>query len=316
MVGFKGPEDLGDRLDPVHELTTAIWRPNEQPPAEVLLAGTVPFQIPPGDLWPVSPTDTIAAERAVAERINLLAIGAQASFEALSPRPYIFLEPQNDADRERLGELQRIDLPRLRLGVARLAPGAHRSDVDFRAVLEDRPHGVALMGAALASKQGIAKLHELIRVFENAFAVGGGRLIDPLTGFLRSHKWELGYTRGEVREWIRELRDPATHADRARSQVLLDPDVEPRLPRIEQAAYDVLFNKERWHRSDSKRLDRWGFASMIKRDGSSIVSTGGELGGFDEWDHMRAFKLDERFRIDEMPPDWHAVDWYFRDSHD
>lgn len=313
---FKGPEDLGDRQGPVHGLTTAMRRPNEQPHAEILLAGVVPFQVPPSDRWALSPADTISAERAVAERINLLAIGAQASFDALSPRPYIFLEPQSDAERERLDEVDRVDLPKLRLGVARLAPGVHRSDVDFGAVLGDRPHGVALMGAALAAAQGIAKLHELIRVFENAFAVGGGRLIDPLTDFLRSHQWELGYTRGEVRGWIRELRDPATHADRARSQVLLDPDVEPRLPRIEQAAYDVLFNKRHWHRSDSQRLDRWGFASMIDRDGGSIVSEGGMLGGLDEWDHMRAFRLDERYRIEEMPPDWHAVDWYFPDPPD
>jgi hypothetical protein len=44
----------------------------------------------------------------------------------------------------------------------------------------------------------------------------------------------------------KDLRDPATYADLSRaSRVLLDPDVEGDLPRIEQAAYDVLFNKRR-----------------------------------------------------------------------
>ncbi|MDI6912198.1 hypothetical protein [Nocardioides sp.] len=257
------------------------------------------------------------AESALTEAADVLAITSQARHEVYSPRPYVFLEPTTDEERRQLAGIERIGLPPLRPGPARLAPGAH-VNIDFRTLLADRPVGIALLGAALSAGHGVAKLHDLMRVFENAFACAGVKLlVDPLTDFLKSYPWDLGYTRDEVRSWIKELRNPATHADLTQARtVLLDPDIEPYLPRVEQAAYDVLFNKRDWHKRDSARLDRWHFKSMIRRDGSAIVSEGGELQVFDQWDHLNVFRLKEAYHIteDTLPDGWRGLDWYGADS--
>ena len=174
--------------------------------------------------------------------------------------------------------------------------------------------GVDEAGAALGAGHGVAKLHELIRVFESGFAVSGQQLVKLLTEFLRSYPtWGLGYTKGEVKSWIVELRDPATHADlRKAKKILLDTDVEFALHRIEQAAYDVLFNKATWQTRNASRSQRWSFAAMTDRDGTSIVAEGAALRVHDEWDHQHAFRLNEKYRVnaDSLPSSWFPVDWF------
>lgn len=312
---FNGPEDLTDQADPAHGLTFGWGRVTQEAPGSVLLGAELSVSLDlDGPNLNLESSLTLPADRALREAADVLAITSQASHEVYSPRPYLFFEPESASEQQQLGRLERINLPPLGPGVPRLAPGSHLN-IDFRTLLADRPTGVALLGAALSAGKGISKLHELMRVFENAFACGGARLlVDPLTDFLKSYPWALGYTRDEVRSWIAELRHPATHADLKQARrVLLDPDIEPYLPRVEQAAYDVLFNKKNWHSRSSERLDRWHFKSMIKRDGSAIVSEGGELQAYDPWDHMRAFRLKESIRVDTdvVPNEWRAVDWYF-----
>lgn len=260
------------------------------------------------------PRETIAAAEAeLAHGANLLSVMCQTRYDVYSPRPYLFLEAQTADEVDQLGQCIKIELPSFRPGPPRLAPGGHQP-LDFQALLADRPAGITLLGAALAAGHGVAKLHELMRLFENAFAVAGHRLIDPLAEFLRTHPHRAGYTRGEVNSWVRELRDPATHADLSRSKrILLDPDVEARLPRLEQAAYDVLFNKSRWHNVDTGRTTRWDFGGTLRQDGQVAISDAGVLQVTNDWDHFQAFRLNARYRIqsDTLPPGWKAADWYF-----
>lgn len=316
---FEGCDDVTEQPElPPTGTSVRIRRVVEQAPARVALSAVTQIHLeaePDGRVM-LSADVTADSEAALAKAAGILAVLTQSQFEVYSPRPYAYLEPETDDESELLGS--RVHLPGLALTASMVAPGGG-STLDVAGLLQDRPQGLKLLAAALAAGHGVPKLHELIRVFEHAFAVGGARLVDPLLEFLRSYpEWDLGWTHGEVRHWIQGLRDPATHADlRLATRVLMDPDVEEFLPRIEQAAYDVLFNKANWHRADPARAQRWVFNTMLKRDGSPIVSAGGSIGGLGEWDHMRAFRLNENYRIhpDGIPSTWVPVDWYFADAN-
>lgn len=321
VVSFTGSEDLTEQpeLPPSTGPTISWGRPAENAPARVMLSAMQVVSMENLQVGQMRIPEGAAsrAETALSEAANLLAIACQAQHDVYSPRPYIYLEPESEDEGSALADAGHVELPPLRSGGSVQGPGGDRAPL-FSGLLGDRPQGVALMGAALGAGHGVAKLHELVRVFESAFAVAGNRLIDPLTQFLRTYpSWQLGYTRGEVRRWIKELRDPATHADlRISKRVLLDPDVEAELDRIEQAAYDVLFNKRDWNRSSPDREQRWSFNAMTRQDGSAIISDGAVLRTYDAWDHQHAFRLNENYRVDlgSLPEGWHPVDWYFSEG--
>ncbi|MFB9313712.1 hypothetical protein [Nocardioides plantarum] len=310
---FEGCEDY-TVFEHAPGLTMSWARPAESTPTRVMLEASAPVDVEVDGLRIRVPRETLAAaEAGLAQAANLLSVICQAKYDVYSPRPYLFLEAETAQEVDQLEQCVKIELPSFRPGPLRLAPGSHQQ-VNFQALLDDRPAGITLLGAALAAGHGVAKLHELMRLFENAFAVAGHRLVDPLTDFLRTHPYRAGYTRGEVNSWVRELRDPATHADLSRSKrILLDPDVEPRLPRLEQAAYDVLFNKSRWHNVDTGRTARWDFGGALQQDGRITLSESAVMQMTDDWDHFQAFRLNARYRVqaDTLPPGWKAADWYF-----
>lgn len=314
---FEGSADVTGATTQASGLTVTWGRKAETDPARVMIEAMMPVEFTvTGHSIAVQRESVTLAETALSQAANLLAVMCQAEFDVFSPRPYLFLESQTPEEAGTLAESIRIRLPALKGGAPRLAPGGHQ-DTDFHRMLSDRPAGVALLGAALAAGHGVSKLHELMRVFENAFAVAGRRLVDPLAEFLRSHPWSLGYTRGEVRLWVTHLRDPATHADLLKAKrVLLDPDVEGSLPRIEQAAYDVLFNKGRWHNVDPARINRWAFSGMVLSDGSVVGADDAVLRVFNDWDHSQAFRLNSRYRIrtDSLPIGWKGADWFFSEK--
>jgi hypothetical protein len=93
-----------------------------------------------------------------------------------------------------------------------------------------------------------------MRFYERAFTKSANRLVEPLAKFLEGSG--LHYTSDEVRKWVVEIRHPATHADR-RADFLLAADIRPVLPRMEQAAYDVLFNKAEWGNATTQRRNVW-----------------------------------------------------------
>ena len=310
---FEGCADYTD-VDHTPGLTVSWARPSESTPARVMLEASAAVDVEvDGPRIRVPREITAAAETELAQGANLLSVVCQSRYDVYSPRPYLFLEAQSAKEADQLEQCIKIELPAFSPGPPRLAPGGHQH-LDFQTLLTDRPAGITLLGAALAAGHGVAKLHELMRLFENAFAVAGHRLVDPLAEFLRTHPHRAGYTRGEVNTWVRELRDPATHADLSKSKrILLDPDVEDQLPRLEQAAYDVLFNKSQWHNVATDRTTRWDFGGTLRRDGQVAISEAGVLQATDDWDHFHAFRLNARYRIrdDTLPSGWKGADWYF-----
>lgn len=278
IIDFEGCEDATDQP---HEPpgTTLSWGRKTEAPVRVLLDAVIDITVRPvgkEEVVEVPDEARRSTESALSEIAGHIAILCQCQFNVFSPRPYLCLEPESDSERQWLFDAGPIGLPALDGGFALVGPGGARRQ-DFRNLLTDRSKGTALLAAALAAGHGVPKLHELMRVFENGFARAGGKLVRPLAEFLGSYPdWDLGYSLGEVSHWVIDLRDPATHADLRRARrVIMDPDVEPYLVRIEQAAYDVLFNKEEWHSPSPRRLQRWSFGSMNRSTGA-IVSTAGE----------------------------------------
>jgi hypothetical protein len=176
-----------------------------------------------------------------------------------------------------------------------------RFDTKKVALVRDRLDGLAILAEALGHKHETGRFHELIRLFESAFALSGKRLVAPLGEFLAGA--QLGYSNQEVLKWA-NIRNRVTHADR-RSLVLFEADVAWVSRRMMQAAYDVLLNKEKWGNISSARRNSWrpvqGTTSM---DADIFITKGSDvkisIQIFDEFRRFPAFLGS----ITELPDSW------------
>lgn len=138
---------------------------------------------------------------------------------------------------------------------ARLIPGITFSlaldNAELLASLGDRISGVALLAECLSSNHALARFRALVRYFELAFAMSFSRISKKLAQFLEGSG--QGHSAGEIRSWV-SLRDGAIHGDLQKTpNIVMEADVRPHLARMEQAAYDVLFNKLQWHSPSQER---------------------------------------------------------------
>jgi hypothetical protein len=288
-------------------------------PTRILLHAEVETSVTevPGAQLDIPEQPRKLAERAISEMANILGILSQSTWNMFSPRPYILLSGDDEREVRLLRDTKRIILPPARTGGGIVGPGL-RAPFDVAGLLHDRPDGVVLLGAAVAAGHGVGKLHELFRLFENAFSTAGVALVEPLAAFLQSYpSWRLEYNGDEIGMWVRDLRHPATHADLQKTTKLaMDSDIDPYMPRIEQAAYDVLFNKESWNSCSPGRLQRWNLTTAQLPDGGVIWADEAVLRTTDNWDHFHAFRLDESCRLHcaDLPEGWMSADWYFSES--
>jgi hypothetical protein len=242
-----------------------------------------------------------------------LAILSQVPCQLWSPTPYLALEGQSAEDLRILEDVIRITLPPWKAfypfacsGLAAPLDTAHPS-------LRDRRDGVLLLGAAVSAGHGVGKVHELFRLFEHAFAKPPRLLIRPLAEFLESNPSDLGYTVDEVENWVSNVRDPATHADLDRQNAFaLDHHVQAHLMRIEQAAFDVLFNKKTWHSPNGAREDRNPLRCAASADSGMRMTDGARVGTVSAWDQYEAFQL--RGRLD-LPAPADMPRWGYRFAH-
>jgi len=120
--------------------------------------------------------------------------------------------------------------------------------------LQDRSEGVSLFAEALSNSNDLGKYRDLIRFFENAFNKTCHGLSKKLKQFLRS---EMGYTKSEIDFWF-SLRNGASHGDIGKAEKrVLESDVDKIVHRMEQAALDVLFNKNTWYTFNKNRREVW-----------------------------------------------------------
>lgn len=121
--------------------------------------------------------------------------------------------------------------------------------------LSDRMDGVALLSEAFSSGGDASMYREFVRFLELAFSVqfSDKRLLRKLGEFLGQAGY--GYDRDEIKEWA-NLRHASIHADLRKTKwIAMTREIRPVIFRMRQACLDVLFNKEIWHDSSTKRRD-------------------------------------------------------------
>jgi hypothetical protein len=191
------------------------------------------------------------AEAMIETSANLVAVSERCKRSISSPVPAVAFLPEDEATRAWLDGTSGI----FRSGSGIVSVGGFRVDSDTTLELtSDRPDGAALLAEALSHDHPTGMFHELLRVFERAFRLTSSALVTPLAEFLEGA--DMGYSQAEVERWPTELRHPATHADQ-RASFVLESDIRPDIPRMMQAAYEVLFNKDSWRTTSTQRREVW-----------------------------------------------------------
>jgi hypothetical protein len=209
-----------------------------------------------------------ALEQAIVLMADLMSVATRSSRSISSPTPWVALTELTAEDREYLADAVGFESPRMAARNRIILPLA----LDDPAVLDlprDRADGVTMMAEGLASSHETGRFHEYIRLFERAFALSSKPLVRPLSTFLGGAA-SLDYTEPEVRHWITGVRHLATHADRHLEFVTAS-DVNPILGRVEQAAVDVLFNKEVWRDPSPARRAAYKWLAGTTRTGGLIT---------------------------------------------
>lgn len=242
-----------------------------------------------------------AAEAAIVEYADTLAVAHQCRRIIRSPFACVALGPFDNQNRTTtpLPEIH-FDPPASPVP-ARLMP--HRVPNALQEQLKDRRDGLTLMADSLSEETAVARVRGLFLVMERAFTTGPGATVRPLVDFLASSPVAqiLNYTEPEVAGWMTRLRPLCMHADR-RPEYVKNSDVAPFLPRLEQAAYDVLFNKKRWRDKSSLRREGLHFSSGLTPTGVTLFEQAATI-TITWMDPFGTFPLD-RTSSTNFPPGW------------
>lgn len=229
------------------------------------------------------------AEQAIEAVANIVSIAERCQREINSPSPCVAFIPEDNNEFEWLEFSSGIFAGRDMIADARFQ--LNLGD-ELLISLSDRLDGVALLAEALAHTHATGKYHEFVRLFERAFLLPIARLEKKLSSFLIGAN--LGYTRDEIRQWI-QIRDPSIHADLKISQNLVfEVDVTRYIPRMEQAAYDLLLNKGKWREKGIDRRNIWKpeIATTSSRGDLQLTQGKGAKFQFHTFDEFKAYPLD------------------------
>lgn len=211
-------------------------------------------------------------EASIARAADLLAVATRGRRLIVSATPPAALVPETDSDRTLLARAKRIDAEPPKSLSTVVPPLDIATAVPL---LGDRWSGVAILAEALSHGSLGGKYRDLVRLFELAFTRSFVELGKKLAQTLRP---AMGYSVGEIREW-QALRHPFSHADgKVASEVALSDDARPVVQRMEQAAFDILFNKAEWSAWSSTRREAWTpTAITTSKDGSTVVRVGSNV---------------------------------------
>ena len=238
------------------------------------------------------------AEGAIESVANLLAVLNHSHRQISSPWPFVALGLEDEDENRWASSLTRFQGEQS--GIPQTSYCLPPSSEQLEA-LSDRVDGVALLAEALTHEHPTGKFHEFMRLFERAFALAPSQFEKKLTQFLQGA--DLGYDRNEVKKWI-DLRNPATHAnDLTRTHIVLESHVRPVIARIEQAAYDVLFNKKTWAEASKERRPWWRpMVATIAAKNAVRVTKGLDANvQVQALDPFEAFVYDSSFRLPTLP---------------
>jgi hypothetical protein len=239
------------------------------------------------------------AEAVIETVANVLAVLNHSPRRISSPHPFVALFLEGEEEQSWASGLSRFvghhsGIPRTTYRLP--------SSPEYLAALSDRMDGAALLAEAITHEHATGKFHEFMRLFERAFALSPSQFEKKLAQFLQGA--DLGYDRNEVKRWI-ELRNPATHAnDPVRSFIALESDVRPVIARMEQAAYDVLWNKKSWQNSSRERRQVWlPTVATISPTYDVMIIKGLDASFMIQMlDPFKAFPCDAGFHLPEFPP--------------
>jgi hypothetical protein len=190
-------------------------------------------------------------EWAIESSANMLSVLARRGRKISSATPCVAFSDISDEDQIILNRAKSIRASFIWRCAANEPLELLKSDLPNS--LADRLPGLALLAEAMSNRHVVGRFREFLRFFEFAFARKVSQIEKKLAQFLKGA--ELGYTHEEVKSWL-ALRDGATHGDLKKAQTLImEPDVRPFISRIEQASYDVLFNKAEWHSPSRERRE-------------------------------------------------------------
>ena len=243
-----------------------------------------------------------ATEATIEAFANLVSIGEMCSRSISSPTPWAALIPE---DAEASAWLEGKN------GIAQNTSVESRfrfstESETLQELLKDRLQGVALLSEALSHTHPTGQFHEFVRLFELAFATASTQLVAPLALFLAGNR--QGYTEAETKHWLTELRHQATHADlQQQSKFVLASEIRPVLTRVQQAAFDVLFNKTEWHTSTPTRRKLWKPMAFVGAPDSKTLdvqqgSTPTQVSQF--IDGFGSYPIDINSGISPIPQNW------------
>ena len=236
------------------------------------------------------------AEKAIETLANYISVSEMSKRTILSPNPCIAFLPEDSNTRAWLDTTKGFSIKSHPMPSFRSSMSKEMLENDF----SDRLDGVALLSEEFSHKHVTGKLHELIRLFERAFGESSSPLINPLSEFLASKE----YSKQEIDDWIRKFRHPATHA--TKGKFLLESDVRPVIRRMEQAAYDVLFNKLKWNDKSIERRDVLSRPYAIKEQDRLYIKKSENRPELiiELLDPFGVYPIDEDFALGEFPNEW------------
>jgi len=242
-------------------------------------------------------------EKALRIVADMIAVFGRCRRTILSPTPCVMLLVEDSGERERLDATKGIRLNQRKM-ISSLWFQIPRTD-EMVSGLQDRVVGVVLLAEAFSHTQAAGKYREFVRLFEAAFTSSFDQLEKKLCQFLRP---VFGYSRREIQDWV-ELRDPITHADGKKSDMIaLDADVRRVTQRMEQATLDVLFNKAEWHKMSKTRRELWKpIAYTTSKTGGGNILQGSELSI-----QCQIFDDFEVFPVDNTVVTTHPESWWLR----
>lgn len=265
---LKLPGMLSATVGPV-AVETHVTTFNGQPNSRLLTFASIEIESDPTlldeDHYLIVPdAQRKACEFAIEFVFNTLSVLNRTRRVIASASPPVAFAELSDSQKTTLGQCKGLGKgPQMQfLGYS----SADLTNPKYGLALRDRVHALALMAEEQSTNHPVGKYRELVRFFENAFALSATQLDKKLAQFLSGA--ELGYSRTEVKEWLSH-RHGSMHGDQKEtSKLVMESDVRQFLPRMEQAAYDVLFNKKLWHSSSTERR------TILHHDVATVDSNG------------------------------------------
>jgi hypothetical protein len=231
----------------------------------------------------------------------VIAVSARCQHSISSAHPSAALVAESDDERKFLKDSAGLDAaPQSRSGIT------YEIDMspEMVAGLTDRREGLGLLAEAFAHERSLARYREFMRFFELALALPSSALSKKLYQFLTG--MPFGYSHAEVRSWC-SLRHGSVHGDRkVTPDLVLEADVRPIVGRMEQAALDVLFNKQSWHDGSRLRRKLWSPIGGTTSPNGDLMIVKGTTPSITAqiFDRFFAYPLDLSGTITSPPQEW------------